>query len=202
MGAGAETAGAQIGVLIAGNEAPNAWWIRGTGGGVALRYTSTARLRNVVITGNEAYEAGAGVHVDRTSGPELVNVVIEGNVAGTGGGGVYVDSGALTLSYCNVWSNGATADRWNGLPDSVPRRKCGPGSGRETRAGTSKLREPGEKLQPIEVFEVIMVGGDEHESLRLGDGRDLPIGKRGREARRHEPRPFAPVPLGCGGVVG
>jgi len=73
------------------------------GGGIALRYSSDATVRNCVITGNTGY-AGGGVSCDE-SDATFTDCKINSNTSTYSGGGVHCEDSSPTFTDCEIKSN-------------------------------------------------------------------------------------------------
>jgi hypothetical protein len=62
------------------------------------------------------------------------------------------------------------------------------------------LLAPGSNLEPVEVLEVVVIRGDDHEPLGACDRGDLAVGKRRSEASGDKSGTLPPMPL-CGRAI-
>ena len=83
----------------------------GAFGGAISIWHSSPTIRNCVVVGSRAQEAGGGIYCN-TASPIIVNTVVSGNVA-ISGGGIALDEGStLTLVNSTIAGNHATS--WGG----------------------------------------------------------------------------------------
>ncbi len=74
------------------------------GGGIALRYSCDATIRDCMITGNSASGAGGGVFCEE-SDAMFTGCKINNNTTGYSGGGVYCEDSSPSFTDCEIKSN-------------------------------------------------------------------------------------------------
>ena len=94
--------------IIRGNSSGN------RGGGLFLNPSTSARVRNSIVSGNDAVNPGGGMVVVNSGTKDIVGTAIVGNwSAGSGGGGIRnTGSGALNVTNSLIHGNRAASGMW------------------------------------------------------------------------------------------